>query len=168
MYVDLAARAIREYVTMGKIIDMPEDVPKKLTLEKKGVFVSLKKEGRLRGCMGTYMPVEDNVGLEVIANAIKSATSDPRFPQVAEDELDDLEITVDVLSKPASCTRRDLNPDRYGILVEKGGRRGLLLPDLEGVDSVEEQLSIAKRKAGISPDEEVNIYRFTVTRHTST
>ncbi len=168
MYIDLAAKAIESYVTNGEVMDLPEDCPKDFYEERKGVFVSIKKEGELRGCIGTYIPTEENLGKEIITNAIKAATGDPRFPPITEEELDKLEISVDILSKPAKCSREDLDPKRYGILVEKGGRKGLLLPDLEGVDTVNDQLDIAKRKAGISPQEEVEIYRFRVERHKKT
>ena len=130
-----------------------------------GVFVSIKKRGALRGCIGTFFPTEPTVAEELIANAIKSATADPRFPPIGPDELDDLTLSVDVLSGPEPCEATDLDPVRYGVLVESGWKRGLLLPDLPGVDSVEDQIDIARRKAGITEDEPYRLRRFTVERH---
>jgi hypothetical protein len=133
--------------------------------ERAGVFVSLHKHGQLRGCIGTFVPTKDNVAEEIIANAISSATRDPRFPPVTASELDDLEYSVDILTEPEPVTDiSQLDPKEYGIIVDSGWRKGLLLPDLEGVDSVEEQIAICRLKAGISPSEPVNIYRFQVRR----
>ncbi len=163
-YVALAARAIRTYVIDRRTIDPPQDPPEGMR-RPAGVFVSIKKHGALRGCIGTFFPTEPSVAHEIITNAAKSATADPRFPPIAPEELDDLELSVDILSPPESCTFDDLDPSRYGIIVERGMRRGLLLPDLSGVDTAEEQLDIACRKAGIAPAEPFEIQRFTVERH---
>ncbi len=149
-----------------EVIDPPADLPREFLSRRAGVFVSIKKDGMLRGCIGTYLPTTGNIAEETIANAIKAATQDPRFPPVRPEELPHLEVSVDILSEPEPCTEKDLDPKRYGVIVEKGYRVGLLLPDLEGVDTVEEQLRIAKMKAGIPPDEPCKIYRFTVERHT--
>ncbi|MGY4706484.1 AmmeMemoRadiSam system protein A [Candidatus Bipolaricaulota sp. J31] len=162
--VELARRAIEAYVREGRVIDPPAELPPELR-RKAGAFVSLKKDGLLRGCIGTFLPTKGNLAEEIIANAIKAATEDPRFPPVRPEELPRLRISVDVLSAPEPCDESDLDPKRYGVIVEKGFRVGLLLPDLEGVDTVEEQLRIAKMKAGIPPDEPCKIYRFTVERH---
>lgn len=164
--VELARRAIEAYVREGKVIEPPKDLPRGLFSRRAGVFVSIKKNGVLRGCIGTYLPTAGNIAEETIANAIKAATQDPRFPPVRPDELPHLEISVDILSEPEPCTEKDLDPKRYGVIVEKDFQVGLLLPDIEGVDTVEEQLRIAKMKAGIPPDEPCKIYRFTVERHT--
>jgi len=164
-YVELARRAIEAWVREGRRIPPPPDLPAELFTRRAGAFVSLKKQGLLRGCIGTYLPTEENLAQEIIENAIRAATEDPRFPPVRPEELPHLSITVDVLSPPEPCTVEDLDPKRYGVIVEKGWRRGLLLPDLPGVDTVEEQLRIAKMKAGLSPDEPCEIYRFTVERH---
>ncbi len=165
--VRLAKRAIEEYVKHGRVIEPPP--PEEMTPEMKqeaGVFVSIKKNGQLRGCMGTFLPLCRNVAEEVIRNAITAATEDPRFPPITEDELDELEISVDVLSPPEPVSDlSQLDPKKYGVIVESGWRRGLLLPDLEGVDTVQQQLAIAMAKAGISPGEPVKIYRFTVNRY---
>ena len=162
--VKLAKDTIERYIREGTI---PE--PKQLTKEMKGragVFVSLKLEGMLRGCIGTFEPTKENVAKEIISNAIMSATRDPRFPPVTPEELEDLEYSVDVLSKPEPVDSvNDLDPRRYGVIIESGGRRGLLLPDLEGVDSAARQIEICRQKAGISPQEPVSLYRFEVKRY---
>jgi hypothetical protein len=133
---------------------------------KAGVFVSLHKHHELRGCIGTFEPVESNVAEEIVTNAISSATHDPRFLPVSSDELGDLEYSVDVLTTPEPVqSEEQLDPKRYGVIVEAGWRRGLLLPDLEGVDRVEEQVDICRQKAGIAPGEKVNLYRFEVKRY---
>lgn len=161
--VRLAKEAVEIYIREGKL---PK--PKELTPEMKeqaGVFVSLHKHGQLRGCIGTFEPTKDNVAEEIIANAISSSTMDPRFPPVSESELGDIEYSVDILTNPEPVTDpSQLDPKQYGVIVESGWKRGLLLPDLEGVDSVDEQIAICRLKAGISPTEPVNLYRFQVRR----
>jgi AmmeMemoRadiSam system protein A len=160
----LAKDTIEGYVKDGNIPD-----PGELTPEMKGragAFVSLKIGGLLRGCIGTFEPTRENVAQEIIANAISSATRDPRFPPVSPEELEDLEYSVDILSKPAPVTdMTDLDPQRYGVIVESGGRRGLLLPDLEGVDTVDKQIEICRAKAGILASEPVKLYLFEVKRY---
>ncbi|HIE47810.1 TPA: AmmeMemoRadiSam system protein A [Candidatus Bipolaricaulota bacterium] len=165
-YVALAHRAIEEYVRRGRVIEPPPDLPPELLSRRTGAFVSLKKQGELRGCIGTFLPTEPTLAREIIKNAIHSATQDPRFPPVRPEELPQLSVSVDVLSTPEPASVEELDPKRYGVIVEAGWRRGLLLPDLPGVDTVEEQLRIAKLKAGIAPDEPCQLYRFTVERHT--
>jgi len=131
-----------------------------------GVFVSIHKLGGLRGCIGTFEPAANNVAEEIIANAISSATRDPRFPPIAPNELKDLDYSVDVLTSPEPVESKDqLDPKKYGVIVEAGYRRGLLLPDLEGVDSVNYQIDICRQKAGIAPDEPIKLYRFEVKRY---
>ena len=133
---------------------------------KAAAFVSLKKGGALRGCIGTFQPTRDTLADEIISNAISAACRDPRFPPVSEEELDELDISVDVLSEPELVPDASyLDPRRYGVIVRRGERIGLLLPDLEGVDSVEAQLEIARNKAGIGLHEPVQLYRFTVQRY---
>jgi len=165
--VSLARRTIEEYVKRGVVVDPPP--PREMIPEmrkKAGVFVSLKKHRRLRGCIGTFLPTTENVAAEVIRNAIAAATEDPRFPPVRPEELGELDVSVDVLSEPEPVeSLGDLDPKKYGVIVESGWKRGLLLPDLEGVDTVEQQLSIAMAKAGINPEEPVKIYRFKVDRY---
>jgi len=164
--VELAKKSVETYIKKGKTIKPEEPLPADLS-EKAGVFVCLKKDGELRGCIGTYLPSCDSVANETITNAISAATKDPRFQPVSEDELDKLSYSVDVLSCPEKVSSlEELNPRKYGIIVASGFRRGLLLPDLEGVDTVEDQLRITKMKAGILPHEDVEIYRFEVKRYT--
>jgi len=163
--VELARQSIEEHIRKGKRISLPEDLSPELS-SRAGVFVCIKKHGSLRGCIGTFEPCADTVAEEVIQNAIAAATKDPRFRAVTEDELDDIEYSVDVLSSPEKIKSvGDLDPKKYGVIVAHGMKRGLLLPDLEGVDTVEEQLRIARTKAGIWTDEHVDIFRFTVTRY---
>jgi len=163
--VELAKQTIEEYVRTGKTISPPRDLSPELAA-RAGVFVSLKKKGNLRGCIGTFEPMAATVAEEVVKNAIAAATQDPRFHAVEEDELAELEYSVDVLSAPEKITNiKDLDPKEYGIIVVQGMRQGLLLPDLAGVDTVEEQLRITKIKAGIWTDENLEIFRFAVTRY---
>lgn len=163
--VELAKETIETFVREGRIIKLPEPLPPEMC-GKAGVFVSLKKHGELRGCIGTYMPSCDCIGNEIINNAISAATKDPRFRPVEEDELKNITYSVDVLTCPEKVSNiNELNPEKYGIIVVSGYRRGLLLPALEGVDTVEDQLRITKMKAGILPHEDVEIYRFEVKRY---
>jgi AmmeMemoRadiSam system protein A len=164
-YVELAREAIEEYVLRRRVISPPPWLPAELRKRRAGAFVTLKKRGELRGCIGTYLPTEPSLAEEIIKNAIHSATQDPRFPPVRPEELPELSVSVDILSPPEPASEDELDPKVYGVIVESGWRRGLLLPDLEGVDTVEEQLRIAKLKAGIDPGEPVRIWRFTVERH---
>ena len=160
----LAKHTVETFVKEGKA---PQ--PKKLTPEmrgKAGVFVSIYKLGELRGCIGTFEPSQDNVAEETITNAISSATRDPRFPPIAPNELEHLSYSVDVLTLPEPIDSQDqLDPKKYGVIVEAGFRRGLLLPDLEGVDTVDYQIDICRHKAGIAPDEPIKLYRFEVKRY---
>jgi len=165
-YVRLARETIENYVKYGKIISPPQDLPTEMINKKAGVFVSLKKFGNLRGCIGTFMPTQENIAQEIIKNAISAAIDDPRFSPVTVSELEDLSISVDVLTAPEEVKDiSQLDPKKYGVIVSSGYKKGLLLPDLEGVDTVEEQIDIAKRKAGIYPDEKVKLYRFEVKRY---
>ncbi len=162
---ELARQTIEEYIKTGKTISIPKELTPEMAACA-GVFVSLKKEGNLRGCIGTVEPAQDTVAEEVINNAIAAAVQDPRFHAVQEDELAGLEYSVDVLSALEKIRDvRDLDPTKYGIVIRQEMKRGLLLPDLEGVNTVEEQLRIAKMKARIWTDEDIEIFRFTVTRY---
>ena len=135
-------------------------------MKNQGTFVSIHKEGLLRGCIGTLVPTTGCVAKEVINNAISACSHDPRFSKVSIDELPYLEISVDVLSESEKIDSPDeLDVKRYGVIVSDGRRTGVLLPDLEGVDTVKEQIDIARRKAGISIDDEISIERFEVVRH---
>ncbi len=164
--VKLAKEAVETYVTTGKMVK-----PEKLTAEMRkraGVFVSIHKHGQLRGCIGTFEPTQENVAEEIVNNAINSATRDPRFRQIIKSELNDLDYSVDVLTSPVPVSNQDvpkLNPKKQGVIVQCGYRRGLLLPDLEGVDTVEQQVAICRSKAGIESDEPVNVFCFEVRRY---
>ena len=163
--VEIARQAVEEFVSHGKIIPPPDAIPPEY-LEKAGVFVCLKKNGELRGCIGTFSPCTGSIAKETIANAVSAAGRDPRFNPVGPDELPNLVYSVDVLSAPEKVHDvHGLDQKKYGIILQSGYKRGLLLPDLEGVDSVEDQIRITKMKAGILPAEAVEIYRFTVTRY---
>jgi len=160
----LAREAVEGYVKGRRVVQPGELVPEMKA--RAGVFVSLKKHGQLRGCIGTFEPTQSNVAEEIIQNAISSSTGDPRFSAVRPEELNDLEYSVDVLTQPESVEgESQLDPKKYGVIVEAGRRRGLLLPDLDGVDSVDKQIDICRQKAGISPAEPVRLYRFQVTRY---
>jgi len=159
----LVKDTVESYVREKKPPRLQELTPE--MKERAGVFVSIKKHGALRGCIGTFEPTKASVAEEVIANAISSATRDPRFPAISPAELPFLEYSVDVLTKPVPVENEaSLDPKRYGVIVESGWRRGLLLPDLEGVDTVEEQIAICRQKAGIPPQQPVKLYRFEVRR----
>ncbi len=162
--VKLAKETVENYIRKGKVVK-PEELTPEMK-ERAGVFVCIKKHGELRGCIGTFEPTQANVAEEIIANAISSATRDPRFSPITEAELPDLEYIVDILTRPEPVTDiRQLDPKKYGIIVESGFRRGLLLPDLEGVNTVEEQIAICRAKAGILPEEPIKLYRFQVRRY---
>lgn len=167
-YVKLARDTIEKYVKREKI---PEyNGPHDLTLYRAGAFVSIHKHHALRGCIGTFMPTKSNVAREIISNAIAACSRDPRFYPVTEKELADLEISVDILSEPEPISdKSELDIKKYGIIVtDSVGRRGLLLPDLDGVESIEHQISIAMSKAGIWDEDDIEIERFTVIRHEDT
>jgi len=161
----LAKETVETYIRTGKRPKPPAELTPEMK-EKAGVFVSIHKKGELRGCIGTFEPQERNVAAEVIANAVSSATRDPRFPSVSVGELKDLDYSVDVLTKPEPVEdESQLDPKKYGVIVECGWRKGLLLPDLEGVDSAEYQIDICRQKGGIGPEEPVRLYRFEVKRY---
>ena len=163
--VRLAKDSLEKYIRTRKLISRPDDLPAWMTSEKAGVFVSLHKHGDLRGCIGTIFPWSDCVADEIIALAVEAGTRDPRFMPVTADELPDLEYNVDILSAPEPAERHQLDAKRYGVIVTNGSRRGLLLPDLEGVDTPGQQIAIALQKAGIRPQEPYRLERFTVERH---
>ena len=165
-YVKLARKTIETFIKENIKICLPNDLPKDMTDKRAGAFVSIHKYGQLRGCIGTILPTTGCIGEEIIQNAISASTSDPRFPAITENELSALEISVDVLGEPEDIPSPDyLDVKKYGVIVTKGFKRGLLLPDLDGVDTVEDQIAIAKRKAGIGYDEDVKLQRFEVIRH---
>jgi AmmeMemoRadiSam system protein A len=164
--VQLARQSIEAFVRNKKTLSPPDDLTPEVA-QQAGTFVSLHtKDGALRGCIGTFQPTQPSVAEEVIHNAVSAATRDPRFPPVQLDELDDLDISVDVLTEPEPVDSvAQLDARKYGVIVQSGWRKGLLLPDLEGVDTPEYQIEICRRKAGIGPKEPVKLYRFEVKRY---
>ena len=166
-WVWLARLSLETYVRQGHALQtLPEQLPDQLTGQRAGAFVSLHKDGRLRGCIGTIAPTEETLAREIVQNAISAGTRDPRFPPVQAEELDQLEYSVDVLGQPEPVDSPDqLDPKTYGVIVSYGRKRGLLLPDLDGVDTVEEQVDIARRKGGIREEDPYTLQRFKVVRH---
>lgn len=165
-YVRLARKAIESYVTDKTIIKVPDHLPKEMTDTCAGAFVSIHEHGRLRGCIGTISATKDSLAEEIIANAISASTTDPRFDPITKDELPWLDINVDVLGDAEDIDSPDeLDVKRYGVIVSNRFKRGLLLPDLDGVDTVEQQIRIAKQKAGINDNEKYSLQRFEVIRH---
>jgi len=165
-YVSLARNTLEAHIREGRMLEMPDNLPAEMLREKAGVFVSLKKHGELRGCIGTIVPTTASIAHEIMQNAISAGTGDPRFYPVEKDELDELQYSVDVLmaSEPID-SKEQLDVKRYGVIVRSGYKSGLLLPNLEGVDTIEEQLEIVLQKAGISKDENYKMERFEVIRH---
>jgi len=180
-YILLAKQAIENYIKEGKIISPPPDLAEEFLTRKAGIFVTIEKDGQLRGCIGTYLPTRINIAEEIIGNAIAAATEDYRFGPVQKEELPYLNYTVYILSEPELVNDiSELNPKKFGIIVKTvpiifsgaedvvfNGRlpykSGLLLPDLNGIDTIEQQISIACQKGGIDPNKErIVIYRFTV------
>ena len=165
-YVQLARKTIDTFVRTGKMIRIPEDLPEEMMKMRAGTFVSIHKHGRLRGCIGTIAPTAENVAGEIIRNAVSASTKDPRFDPVTADELKWLEISVDVLGRPEKIDSiEQLDVKRYGVIVSCGYRRGLLLPDLEGVDTPQQQVAIAREKGNIRETEKYTLERFEVIRH---
>ena len=161
------ARASVEYFVNNKIqMATPTDLPRELTDTRAGAFVSIHKFGKLRGCIGTIAPTRKSLAEEIIKNAVSASSEDPRFEPIEPEELKWLDITVDVLGEAERIgSKADLDVKRYGVIVESGYKRGLLLPDLDGVDTVDEQIDIARRKAGIPEGSNLDLYRFEVVRH---
>jgi hypothetical protein len=164
--VKLAKETVELYIKTGAIREVREE---ELTPELKlraGVFVCLKTADVLRGCIGSFQPQEPTIAHETVRNAISAAISDPRFPRVRAEEVGQITYTVDVLTQPEPIKdKSELDPRRYGVIVQAGGRRGLLLPDLEGVDTVDFQVNIAMQKAGIAPGTPIQLSRFEVKRY---
>lgn len=165
-YTKLARENLMYYFSHGTKMSDLSNIPNELLNKKSGVFVSLKKYGTLRGCIGTILPVTDSISQEIINNSISAAINDPRFPAVQEYELSDIDISVDVLTAPIKASKDELDPKRYGVIVSKGYKKGLLLPDLEGIDTVEKQLEIACDKGEIDYlNDDYNIEKFEVIRY---
>ena len=165
-YVCLARQTIESFTRTGQL-PIFKTVPSFMENKQAGVFVSIHKHNQLRGCIGTFLPTQENVAQEVIRNAVSASTQDPRFYPIEAKELKDLEISVDVLSQPEHVEDiSELDVKKYGVIVfDSYGRRGLLLPNLEGVDTVNQQIEIAASKAGILDIEDIQIEKFTVERH---
>lgn len=167
-YIVLARRSLEYFVKEGKLLEVTDELPKEMKEDKAGVFVSIKKDGQLRGCIGTIAPTKENIATEIIYNAVSSGTDDPRFYPVKENELGSLVYSVDVLMKPEPIKSiEDLDVIKYGVIVREGNRSGLLLPNLEGVNTPDEQVGIALQKAGIGKNEKYSLERFEVIRHGS-
>ena len=165
-YVKLARASAEYFVKNGDTMPLPDNLPSELLNTKAGAFVSIHKFGALRGCIGTIASTQKNLALEIIENAVSAVSKDPRFEPVTEDELKYLDINVDVLGEAEPIkSEAELDVKKYGVIVQSGYKRGLLLPDLDGVDTVEQQVSIARRKGGIAPGEKVELFRFEVVRH---
>ncbi|MBE0416285.1 MAG: AmmeMemoRadiSam system protein A [Coriobacteriia bacterium] len=163
--VKLARSAISDRIERG-VEPTPEPLSDPSLPPRAGAFVSLHLDGQLRGCIGTILPTQPTLAEEVVRNAIQAATADPRFPTVSVEEVPLLEVKVDILHPPEECSFADLDPSDYGVIVSCGWRCGLLLPDLDGVDSAAQQVDIARRKAGIGPDDPCSLERFRVDRYT--
>ena len=164
--VQWARRCVETFVKTGQPLDFANNRPAELLNVRAGVFVTLKKNGNLRGCIGTIEPVRENIAAEIWHNAVSACSQDPRFTPVLPDELDEIVYSVDVLTPIRPVTPGVvLNPKIDGVVVQNGHRRGLLLPDIEGVDTLTQQLQIARQKAGIAPFEPVELFYFQVKRH---
>ena len=165
-FVSLARKSLEHYMKTSTLLPRPTNLPEELAKKKAGVFVSLKMDGSLRGCIGTISPTTDCIADEIIRNAVSSGTEDPRFEPIHENDLSKIIITVDVLGETESITSlSELDVKRFGVIVRSRNRCGLLLPNLEGIATVEEQVKIALRKGGISPTEKYTMERFEVIRH---
>ena len=165
-YVKLAYDSLMSYILRKEVLPVPKGLPEEMYTTRAGAFVSIHEHGRLRGCIGTIAPTTKNVAQEIINNAISASTRDPRFAPIDASELKWLEINVDVLGEPEDISSIDeLDVKKYGVIVTSGRKRGLLLPDLDGVDTVEEQVAIAMQKGGITEDDRIELQRFEVVRH---
>lgn len=160
-----ARMVLENYVRGDQLPDLPAEM-NGLRGDRAGAFVSLKTKGQLRGCIGTITAVQKDLAAEIAANAVSAGTRDYRFRPLVKEELDELEYSVDILGAPEPARKEQLDPKQYGVIVSRGDKRGLLLPDLDGVDTVEQQLQIALQKAGLSPQDPFKIERFKVTRYT--
>lgn len=167
-YVNLARKALESFVIEKQVIDVPNQTPIEMLEKRAGTFVSLKINGMLRGCIGTISPLQKNIALEIIENAISAGSKDPRFEPVRADELSLITYSVDVLMEPEVIEDiAELDVKKYGVIVSHGYRRGLLLPDLIGISTAEEQVLMSLKKAGIGPYEDFKMERFEVIRHGS-
>lgn len=165
-YQELARLSLEHIIETGDKLPVPDGLPSEMLNKRAGVFVSLHINGSLRGCIGTIAPTTESIAEEIIQNAISAGLSDNRFAPVTRSELALLTYKVDVLQSPEPITSSDeLDVKKYGVIISSGHKRGLLLPNLDGVNTVEEQINIARQKAGISPTENYKLERFEVIRH---
>ena len=165
-YRALAKQALEYGIKTGCVLPLPQDLPREMLSHKAGAFVSLHKDGHLRGCIGTIAPTTENIAAEIAQNAVSAGIYDNRFPPVDASELPFLTYKVDILDPPEKISGKDeLDVKNYGVIVESGHKRGLLLPNLEGIDTIDQQVEIAAKKAGISPSEPITLQRFKVTRY---
>lgn len=166
-YVKLAKETVKVYLKTGKVVEVPPNLPKELLTKRAGTFVSIhQKSGELRGCIGTFLPTQENLAQEIIKNSLSAAFNDPRFPPVTKNELKNLVFKVDILSQPKPAREKELDPKKYGLIIfAPDGRRSLLLPNIPGVETPEQQIAICRQKAGIGPTEEIDLQTFTVERH---
>jgi len=167
-YVSLAEEAIEKYVKNNIIIDIPKNLPSDFYNRKSGIFITIRKGEELRGCIGTFLPTKKNIAEEIIHNAVAACSRDHRFTPITERELPSLNYEVSLLSQPMILEEiNQHDPKKNGIIVQcKDGRAGLLLPDLEGIDTVEKQISIACQKGGIKVEaDDISLYNFTVEKH---
>lgn len=164
-YVELAMKAVHHYLNTEGILLRPDPLPEEFR-KKAGVFVSIKKNKKLRGCIGTIAPTESDLAQEIISNAISAAAKDPRFSPVTKDEWNQLTFSVDVLNTPEKIRKvSELDCKQFGVIVKSNDKQGLLLPNLDGINSVEEQIRICEKKAGLSENDPVELFRFRVQRY---
>ncbi len=166
-YTALAKKTAENYIKNKEIIDVPKDLPSEMIEKKAGTFVTVLKEENLRGCIGTYAPTKENIAKEIIDNTISAVSKDYRFGPIKEEELPYLSYSVYVLGELEKIENiKDLNPKKFGILIKSNSKSGLLLPDLEGIDTLEKQILAVCQKAGINPEnEKISIYRFSAKKH---
>ena len=165
-YIKLARQTIEEYIRTGNTPKLTNNIDNELLNNKSGVFVSIHKFGSLRGCIGTILPIHNCIAEEIIQNAISASSKDDRFPPITKEELDYLDIKVDVIKEPELIlSKEELDVKKYGVIVSSGYKRGLLLPDLDGVDTIDQQISIAMKKGNITNNETITLERFEVIRH---
>lgn len=169
-HCQLAKNAVKNYLETGQIIEPPKGLPENFYKEKSGVFVTIENHGELHGCIGTYLPTKENIAQEIISNAIAAATQDYRFTPITLNELANLDFSVSLLSEPELVDGFDkMDAKKYGMIVkciDSPYKCGLLLPDLEGIDTPEQQFSICCAKGGINPEEEpVALFRFKVGKY---
>ncbi|MEA1926095.1 MAG: AmmeMemoRadiSam system protein A [Patescibacteria group bacterium] len=168
-HITLAKKAVEKYVIENIIIEVSEDVPEGMITRRAGVFVTIFKNGDLRGCIGTYLPTRESIAREIILNAVAACSRDHRFDQVVENELAYLKYEVSILAEPRKI--KDIqthDPKKRGVLIiSSDGRSGLLLPDLDGIETSEQQIEIASRKGGIDLlRDSVELFSFGVEKHT--